>query len=87
MIVLFLRNYEQDRFGEMMIEYCKSFANNDNKYPHSLSGMIDVMRQHPNKQKTSPHKKMEPPTKKEEESASSFSQNQKKGEQKERACY
>ena len=90
MAILFLRNAEQDRFGEMMVEYRKSFANKDNKYPQSVPDMIDVMCQQPEKkrkQKTSPHKKLEPPTKKEEKSASSFVQKQKKGEQKERACY
>ena len=89
MAILFLRNAEEDRFGEMMIEYRKSFANKDNKYPKSVPDMIDVMRQQPEKkrkQKYPPTKKVESPTKKEEESASSFAQD-KKGEQKKRTCY
>ena len=88
--ILFLRNAEQDRFGEMMVEYCRSFANKDNKYPQSVPDMIDVIRQQPEnklKQKVSPQKKVESPTKKEEESASSFAQSKNRGEQTERACY
>ena len=57
MAILFLRNAEQDRFGEMMVKYPKSFANKDNKYPQSVPDMIDVMLQQPEKkrkQKVSP---------------------------------
>ena len=51
MFMLFLRNLDKDRFGEMLVEYRKSFANKDNKYPQTVSDMMDVMRQQPEKQK------------------------------------
>lgn len=47
MVVLFLRNSDQEQFGEMMIEYRKTYANKDNNYPSSVPGMIFVIRQQP----------------------------------------
>ena len=61
MAILFLRNAEQDRFGEMMVEYRKSFANKDNKYQSCVPDMIDIMRQQPEKkrkQKVSPQEEV-----------------------------
>ena len=85
MAVLLLRNYDEERFGEIMVDYRKSFANNDNKYPASVPDMMDVMGKHSVKQKSVPFppKKLEPPDK--EEAAQSFAQ--EKGDDAERACY
>ena len=43
--VLFLRNANHGRFGELLVEYRKSFANKDVKHLHSLGEMMDVMHQ------------------------------------------
>ena len=58
----------------MMVEYRKSFANKDNKYPSSVPDMMDFMWQQPVKQKSipSPSKKVEPPPK--DETVQSFAQ-------------
>ena len=45
--VLFLRNSNHARFSAMMLEFRKSFANSDDKYPKDLPSMMDVMRQQP----------------------------------------
>ena len=54
--ILFLRNSNNARFGSMLVDFRKSFANNDDKYPKDLGSMVDVMRQQPskNRQKTKP---------------------------------
>jgi len=44
MAILFLRNSDEERFWEMMIEYRKLCANKDNKYPSSIPDMMNVMR-------------------------------------------
>ena len=49
--VLFLRNASQERFGELLVEYRKAFANKDTKYPQDLNSMMDVMRQQPSRKK------------------------------------
>ena len=43
--VLFLRNANHERFGDLLFEYRKEFANNEEKYPKDLKTMMDVMRQ------------------------------------------
>ena len=42
--VLFLRNANYTRFGSMLTDYRKLFANNDDKYPKDLKCMMDVMQ-------------------------------------------
>ena len=60
MSVLFLRNANHERFGELLVEYRKAYANKDIKYLQNLSNMMDVMRQQPiRKRKTSPIKSPE----------------------------
>ena len=49
--MFFLRNSDKYRFGEMLVEYHKSYVNKDNKYPQTVSNMMDVMRQQPKKWK------------------------------------
>ena len=75
MSVLLLRNSDQERFREMMVDYRKSFANEDNKYPSSMLDMMDVMRKQPmrkRKPEPLPPKKVEPLAK--EETEQCFSQ-------------
>ena len=47
--VLFLRNSDQARYGDLVIEYRKAFAGEENKYPKKLTTMIDIMRAQPKK--------------------------------------
>ena len=49
MAVLFLRNAEKSRFGEMLLEYRKAFVNKEDRYPRSIPDMVDVMWQMPEK--------------------------------------
>ena len=49
--MLFLRNTDKERFGDMLVDFRKSYANKDNKYPQSVADMMDVMRQQPEKQR------------------------------------
>ena len=49
--MLFLRNVDKDRFGDMLVDYRKEFANKENKYPQSVANMMDVMRQQPEKRR------------------------------------
>ena len=49
--VLFLRNSNHARFSGMLLEFRKSYANNDDKYPKNLMSMVDVMRQQPEPKK------------------------------------
>ena len=91
MAILFLRNAEQSRFGEMLLEYRKAFANKEDKYPRTIPDMVDVMRKMPEKKRKQVQK---PPGKEKEKekdtSASSFTTKEKGGEEKNdsnRACY
>ena len=47
--VLFLRNSDKARYGDLVLEYCKAFAGEENKYPKKLTTMIDIMRAQPKK--------------------------------------
>ena len=49
--VLFLRNSHHARFSSMMLDFRKSFTNNDDKYPKDLLSMMDVMQQQPEPKK------------------------------------
>ena len=61
----------------MLLEFRKSFANNDDKYPKDLSSMIDVMRQQPEAKKPCQPKNDQDKDKTSEEGASNFSQTDK----------
>ena len=84
--VLFLRNANQDRFGGMLLEYRKAYASNDNKYPDTLSVMIDVMRQQPLKSKKKSNKNQDDKNgdkdgnKDPDKGATSFAQDKEDGE-------
>ena len=52
MDILFLRNADKDRFGEMLVDFRKSYANKENRYPQSMANIMDVMRQQSEKRKT-----------------------------------
>ena len=53
MAAVFLRGSNQSIYGELMRDYRKDFANQDDNYPKSVRAMVDVMRQlKPNKKKT-----------------------------------
>ena len=72
----FLHNANHDRFGEILVEYRKAYANKDVKYPQDLSSMMDVVRQQPlKKKKKDPVKtpEKEKDTDKEGEGESSYS--------------
>ena len=91
MAIIFLRNAEQSRFGEMLFEYRKAFANKEDRYPRKIPDMVDIMRIIPEKKQKqttkSPGKEKE---KEKDKSASSFAMKEKSGEKKEeeeRACY
>ena len=45
MATMFLRGCNQSIYGELMRDYRKDYANNDDNYPKSVRGMVDVMRQ------------------------------------------
>ena len=45
MTPVFLRGSDQSVYGEWIKDYRKDFANNKDKYPKSVRGVIDVMRQ------------------------------------------
>ena len=52
MAAVFLRGSNQSIYGELMRDYRKDFANQDDNYPKSVRAMVDVMRQlKPNKKK------------------------------------
>ena len=51
MSVLFLSNARHKRFGDLLVQYRKSFAANGFKYPDNLSTSMDVTRQQPIKKK------------------------------------
>ena len=62
MAMLFLQNAEKDRFGEMLVDFGKSYTNKDNRYPQYVADMMNVMQQQPEKrekQKTSKEKEKE----------------------------
>ena len=42
--VPFLRNANYDQYGELLLEYRKAYANSEERYPKTLSAMVDVMR-------------------------------------------
>ena len=45
MAAIFLRGSNQSVYGELMKDYRKDYANNDDNYPKTVRGMVDVMRQ------------------------------------------
>ena len=45
MATIFLRGSNQSVYGKLMRDYRKDYANNDDNYPKSVRGMVDVMRQ------------------------------------------
>ena len=75
------------------MEYWKSFANEEDRYPSIIMDMVDVMRKMPEKKRketTKPPGKEKEKDKEKDTSASSFSTKEKSGEKKEddeRACY
>ena len=83
--VLFLRNSNHARFSGMMLDFRKSFANNDDKYPKDLLSMMDVMRQQPEPKKTRQPTTNKDQDKDKEDGASNFAQTEK-GKTK-WACY
>ena len=54
--VLFLRNANHDRFGELLVEYRQAFTNKDVKSQQNLGTMMDFMCQQSLKKKVSPTK-------------------------------
>lgn len=90
-MVLFLRNSEHGRYGELLVDYRKSYANKDCRYPENVSDTIDVMRQHPDKKRPKSPRNDENKNgdkdKNSDESASSFAQKRKQEEEGEIACY
>lgn len=82
--VLFLRNSKHDRYNKLLVEFRKTYANKECKYPQNITDMIDVMRQQPEKKKPRSPKgnnqrdkdkdQREKDGPKEEEPASSFAQ-------------
>ena len=91
LVVLFLRNLEHGRYGELLVDYRKSYANKDCRYPDNVPDMIDVMRQQPEKKKPkSPRNNKNNNGDKEKNSdefASSFAQKRKQEEECEIVCY
>ena len=58
MKVLFLINAKNDMFGDMVVDYEKLHANENNRYPQLVPDMMDIVRQHPEKKrKPKPPKK------------------------------
>ena len=57
MATIFLRGSNQSIYGELMRDYRKDYANNDDNYPKSVRGMVDVMRQLKPKTKKQPTNK------------------------------
>ena len=51
MAMLFLSNFNKDRFGEMLVDFMKSYANKDNKYPQLVADIVNIMRQQPERRK------------------------------------
>ena len=51
-VILFLRNSDQARYGNLIVKYRKAFAGQEDKYPQKLSTMIDIMRAQPKKHST-----------------------------------
>ena len=51
MAEIFLRGLNQGVYSELMRDYRKDYANQDDNYPKSVRGMVDVMRQLKPKQK------------------------------------
>ena len=51
--VVFLQNASHTRFSGMLLDFCKSYANNNDKYPKNLKTMVDIMRQQPETKKKS----------------------------------
>ena len=45
MAAVFLRGSDQSVYGKLVRDYWKDFANNKDKYPKSVRGVVDVMRQ------------------------------------------
>lgn len=45
MAIIFPRGSHQSVCGELMRDYQKDYANNDDNYPESVRGMVDAMRQ------------------------------------------
>lgn len=75
MTTVFLRNTNQSRFRDILVECHKAFMNKDDRYQKLIPDMMDVMRKIPeNKSKPNNHKpgKVEENNKKKESSASSY---------------
>ena len=51
MVVLFLQNSDQERFGQMMLEYRLEYGNKQYKFPLNIETMLDVMQQQPAKKR------------------------------------
>ena len=49
--VLFLHNADHVRYGELLTDYRRQYANDFDIYPKTLEAVIDVMRQMPAKRK------------------------------------
>ena len=43
--IMFLGNTDQESFGDLLVEYRRVLANNENKYPATMVIMMDAMRQ------------------------------------------
>ena len=66
-----------------MRDYCKDYANNDDNYPKSVRGMVDVMRQ------LKPKSKQSKPTNNDKNQQNGTQQNQdsNKSEPKKESCF
>ena len=74
MATLFLRNVDQERFGELLVDYRKAYAANEVKYPGYMQTILDGMRHQPVKRKRNENSQIEKsPEKEKPEAASSFS--------------
>ena len=86
--VLFLRNSDPDRYGELLTDYRRQYANDFDVYPKTLEGVINVMRQMPPKKKKSQPKSEKPKDKANDETlVASMAQDTKKKGDGDAACY
>ena len=78
-VIHILRSADPTRFGDLLLDYRKEYANNIEKYPADLQTMVDVLRQQPEKRrKTSDKPKprgSEDKDKEKRNATSSFAQN------------
>ena len=47
--ILFTRNSDRARYGDLVVKYRKAFAGQEDKYPKKLTTMINIMRAQPKK--------------------------------------